>query len=91
VASLSCAESKPVFAERHYSVQDIAELWSLSADAVRRIFEHEIGVLVLEGGGMRYRKRRYRTLRIPASVAERVHRRLSVVKLERFHLTGQKK
>ncbi len=66
--------------ERHYTPEELADLWNLSPDAVRRIFENEPGVLVLEGDGMRYGKRRYRTLRIPASVAERVHRRLSVVK-----------
>lgn len=57
--------------ERHYSPQEIAELWGLSADKVRRIFRNESGVLVIEG--------RHLTIRIPQSVAERVHRRLSKV------------
>jgi hypothetical protein len=60
--------------ERHYSVAEIAEMWSLSDDAVRKIFEREAGVLVIGGAGG---GRRYRTLRIPASVLERVHRRLT--------------
>ena len=77
--------------ERHYTPEQLADLWNLSPDVVRRLFENEPGVFVLEGNGMRYGKRRYRTLRIPASVAERVHRRLSVVKGERFPLTGQQK
>jgi|SRR5579859_6843605 len=66
--------------ERHYSVSEIAEQWSLSEDTVRRLFEHEAGVLVIEPPrGRMSRRRRYRTLRIPAAVVERVHRRLSVV------------
>ena len=63
------------FAERHYTVAQIAELWILSPDVVRRVFEREPGVLVLGDQGSRS-KRRYTTLRIPQSVVERVHRRL---------------
>jgi hypothetical protein len=74
-ASLSVAVSSS-FAERHYSVGDIAELWSLSADAVRKVFENEPGVLVLGGQGSP-NKRRYTTLRIPESVLRRVHRRMT--------------
>jgi hypothetical protein len=70
------AERAPEFRERHYSPAQIAELWSLSLDTVRKIFEKEPGVLLIEGSVGRYRKRRYRTLRIPENVVERVHRRL---------------
>ena len=62
--------------ERHYAVAEIAEMWNLSADKVRELFENEPGVLVLGDRRPRY-KRRYVTLRIPHSVLERVHRRLS--------------
>jgi len=55
--------------ERHYSVSEVAALWSLSRDSVRRIFRREPGVLVIGD--------RYVTLRIPESVLERVHRRLT--------------
>ena len=61
--------------ERHYSPEQLGELWGLSTDTTRRLFEHEAGVLVIER--KRSRARRYRTLRIPESVAERVHRRLA--------------
>lgn len=64
------------FQERHYTVAEIAETWSLSRDEVRKIFESEPGVLVIGNGGTRS-KRRYRTLRIPESVMERVHRKMS--------------
>jgi hypothetical protein len=69
----------PAFASRHYSPAEIAEMWGLSVDSVRRMFECEPGVLVISTNEGRYRRRRYRTLRIPAFVVERVHRRLSVV------------
>ena len=33
--------------EPHFTVQQIAKLWQLSTDTVRRIFEEEPGVLIL--------------------------------------------
>ena len=65
--------------EQHYTAADIARQWGLSVDTVRRLFEHEPGVLIVEPTRGRFSRRRYRTLRIPESIAERVHRRLSVV------------
>ena len=34
--------------ERHYAVTEIAEMWNLSPDKVRELFEDEPGVLVME-------------------------------------------
>jgi hypothetical protein len=65
--------------ERHYSPPEIAEFWGLSVDTVRKIFEVEPGVLVIGNQLPRRGKRSYTTLRIPAHVLERVHRRLSRV------------
>ena len=62
--------------ERYFTVAEIADIWKLSPDKVRRLFQDEPGVLTLENHGLVY-KRRYRTLRIPESVLERVTRRLS--------------
>jgi len=67
------------FAVRHYSPAEIAELWSLSVDTVRKMFEKEPGVLVIENTLPRRGKRSYTTLRIPAQVVDRVHRRLTRV------------
>jgi hypothetical protein len=64
--------------ERHYTPAEVAGMWKLSIDMVRRLFEGESGVLVIRNGGLTQRKRRYRTLRIPQSVVDRVHRRLSI-------------
>jgi hypothetical protein len=69
-------QENAVPAERHYAVTEIAEMWNLSPDKVRHIFLHEPGVLVIGDPSPRY-KRRYRTLRIPQSVLQRVHNKLS--------------
>ena len=70
-----------LFEERHYSVSQLAVMWNLSEDAVRRLFRNEPGVLHLarEAKGKPHR-RPYTTLRIPQSVVERVHRHHSLVK-----------
>ena len=73
-----CTSPRP-FAERHYTVAEVAEMWNLSPDAVRGLFKNEPGVLIFKDAGPFRAKRRYTTLRIPASVVERVYRRLSQV------------
>jgi hypothetical protein len=77
--SPSAKSGAPRFAVRHYTVGEVADLWRLSEDCVRRIFEREPGVLVLGDAKPTRYKRRYRTLRIPEFVLDRVHRRLSQV------------
>lgn len=62
--------------ERHYSPAELAEQWNLSGDTVRRMFENEPDVLVFENP-VRSSSRRFRTLRIPESVAQRVYSRFS--------------
>jgi hypothetical protein len=63
----------PTF-ERHFSVEELAELWGMSQDFVRRVFVDEPGVVIFHQA--RPGRRIYRTLRIPESVAVRVHRRM---------------
>ena len=70
-------EALRVFEERHYSVAEIAALWKLSVDLVRKLFRNEPGVLVL-GSVKRPSRRGYTTLRIPRSVLERVHRQITL-------------
>lgn len=65
------------FAEKHYSVAELAKLWQLSKNTIRRMFENEPGVLKWGSGEGRF-KRRYQTLRIPESVAARVHHQLRI-------------
>jgi hypothetical protein len=62
--------------ERHFTPQELSELWGVSVQTIREIFKSEEGVLKIGRDGTRNR-RRYKTLRIPESVADRVHTRLS--------------
>jgi predicted transcriptional regulator len=65
--------------EKHYSPAEIAELWGLSPTKVRRMFLDEPGVMKIGEPSQRIGrrlKRRYFSLRIPASVRDRVHTRL---------------
>jgi hypothetical protein len=60
--------------EQHFSPADLSKTWGLSVDTIRAIFADEPGVIkhrVSTG------KRPYTTLRIPFSVAARVHTRIS--------------
>jgi transcriptional regulator GlxA family with amidase domain len=59
------------------SVKDVAALMGLSERSIVRLFEHERGVIVL-GRPETLHKRRYRSLRIPRAVYERVIGRLTV-------------
>ena len=61
--------------QKHFSPDQIAEMWGLSRDSAIRLFEHEPGVLIIAKPAAKYR-RRYRTFRIPESVLARVHERM---------------
>jgi hypothetical protein len=64
--------------EPHYSPQFLAEQWGFSTTTIQRMFENEPGVLRIGEPSRRVGrvlKRSYYTLRIPHSVAERVHQR----------------
>jgi hypothetical protein len=63
--------------ERHYSVVEVADLWQVSPNVVRKLFQNEPGVLALGETRPKFGRRRgYVTLRIPQSILDRVHRRL---------------
>lgn len=58
----------------------LAALWGCSDETIRRTFRDEEGVLLLGEPSRRVGrtlKRRYHSMFIPASVADRVHRKLS--------------
>ena len=65
----------PTPAERHYAPMEVGALWSLDVETIRRIFQDEPGIVVLQGP-FKKGKRPYKTIRIPHSVLERVHKRL---------------
>ena len=62
-------------AEQHYSINQLAALWGLDPDTLRPYFKARPGVLKIVRPEARL-KRGYTTLRIPASIAEQVHREL---------------
>ena len=61
------------FEERHFTISELAQMWNLSEELVRQLVRDEPGVTewVRQAPG----KRRYRVLRIPQSVADRLYRR----------------
>lgn len=64
-------------AEQHDTVAELAARWGWSSKTVIRVFERETGVLILDRHETRH-KRGYRTLTIPKSVSDRVHRRMEL-------------
>jgi hypothetical protein len=78
-AGLTCADHVHRLEERHYTVPELAEMWNLSRDYVRQVVSGEPGVT--EWVRQQPGRRRYRVLRVPRSVAERVYMR-AVTKAE---------
>jgi len=62
--------TKSPFVEYHYTVAQIAKMWQLSSDSVRRLFGQEPGVVDVGNG-------RRAMLRVPQSVLDRVHEKRS--------------
>jgi hypothetical protein len=60
-----------------YTVAEVSALTGFSERTVIRMFEQEKGVLIVERPESLH-KRRYRSIRIPHAVYERVVRRISV-------------
>lgn len=60
------------FAEKHYRVSELAGLWGLGRETVRKIVKDEPGVIKIRQG----RKKAHTTYSIPESVVRRIHTRL---------------
>jgi hypothetical protein len=60
--------------ERLFTPRELADLWKLSEQSIRRLFADEPGVFTI-GSSNRRGKRGYTTLRIPAAVVDRVFRK----------------
>lgn len=69
--------------ERHYTIAELATMWNFSPEFVRQMVRGEPGVT--EWVRQRPGRRRYRVIRVPHSVAERLYRRA----LERGDVDGQ--
>jgi hypothetical protein len=63
--------------ERHFTTKELAELWGFAETTIIRLFRDEPNVLKIGKSDRRDGKRDYISLRIPASVAQRVHDRRS--------------
>jgi len=59
-----------------YTVKELAYLWNMSDESIRRIFEEEPGVMIFKI--QRTGRRVYRNIRIPGKVALRVQNRMTV-------------
>lgn len=58
--------------ERHYRVSELAEMWRLGRETVRKLVMNEPGVIKIRLG----RKKAHTIYSVPESVARRIHTRL---------------
>jgi hypothetical protein len=58
--------------ERHYRVDELAQMWGLGRETVRRLVKAEPGVIKTRLG----RKKAHTFYSVPESVARRIHTRL---------------
>jgi hypothetical protein len=58
--------------ERHYRIGDLARLWGLGRETVRRLVKEDPGVIKIRLG----RKRAHTVYSVPESAARRIHTRL---------------
>jgi hypothetical protein len=63
-------ESNPF--ERHFRIGELARLWGLGRETVRKLVKEEPGVIKIRMG----RKKAHTIYSIPESVARRIHTRL---------------
>lgn len=65
-----------MYDQKHFTVPELAKQWKFSPSFIRSLFENEDDVLKIVRPELKH-KRGYTNLRIPESVARRVHARLS--------------
>jgi hypothetical protein len=58
--------------ERHYRVSELAELWGLGRETIRKLVKDDPGVIKVRLG----RKKAHTTYSVPESAARRIHTRL---------------
>jgi hypothetical protein len=58
--------------ERHYRVSDLARLWGLGRETVRKLVKDDPGVIKIRMG----RKKAHTVYSVPESAAQRIHTRL---------------
>lgn len=60
------------FSEQHYRISELAKLWGLGRETVRKLVKDDPGVVKLKKGV----KSVYTTYTVPESAAKRIHTRL---------------
>ncbi len=60
------------FAEKHYRISELCQLWKLGRECVRKIVKDEPDVIKIRFG----RKKAHTTYSVPESAARRIHTRL---------------
>jgi len=63
--------------EKHFTLSELAATWGLSVETIRRLFADDPGVVTMPSASGPTGRRQYFTLRIPSTVAARLHKRLS--------------
>lgn len=63
------------FAEKHFRIGELAEIWGLGRETIRKLVKDEPGVILIRQG----RKKAHTTYSVPESVARRIHTRLTRV------------
>ena len=58
--------------ERHYRISDLARLWGLGRETVRKLIKDDPGVIKIRMG----RKKAHTIYSVPESAARRIHTRL---------------
>jgi len=58
--------------EKHYRVGDLAQLWGLGRETVRKLVKDDPGVIKIQMG----RKKAHTFYSVPESAARRIHTRL---------------
>lgn len=59
--------------ERHYRIGELSELWGLGRETIRKIVMTDPDVIKVRMG----KAKKHTTYSVPASVAERLHRKLT--------------
>jgi hypothetical protein len=58
--------------EKHYRIGDLAELWGLGRETIRKLVKDDPGVIKIQMG----RERAHTFYSVPESAARRIHTRL---------------
>lgn len=68
-----CMDQRNHTFEKHYRVRELAKLWSLGRETVRKLVANEPDVVKVRMG----RRKAHTIYSVPESVAHRIHRRLA--------------